>query len=119
MAPIESMPDYVQDSADQIQEAYRFAVANPQTADAIPCYCGCSGLGHTSSYDCFVAGRDEMGLIAFDAHAASCAVCVDIILDTMHLLDEGQSSEEIMTQIESDYARFGPPTIKTEPGASS
>ncbi|MBE2199514.1 MAG: hypothetical protein IAE79_12950 [Anaerolinea sp.] len=40
------MPKDVQRSANKIQGAYQFAVANPEIADAIPCYCGCVGLGH-------------------------------------------------------------------------
>ncbi len=113
MAPIEEMPAYVQQAARKTYEAYQFAVANPEIADAIPCYCGCAGM-HTSSYDCYVAGVDEDGLMQFDNHATYCAICIDITQDTMRLLDEGLSTAEIFTQIEADYARFGPPTVKPE-----
>ena len=78
MAPIEEMPTDVR-SARKIHEAYRFAVANPEVADAVPCYCGCAGMGHASSYDCYVAGVDENGLMQFDDHATYCSICIDIL----------------------------------------
>lgn len=118
MAPLEQMPDEVQRLGNETQEAYRFAAANPDIAGAIPCYCGCAGMGHTSSYDCYVAGQDENGQIKFDDHATYCSICVDITQDTMRLLDEGQSTTQIFAQIEADYARFGPPTVKPELGES-
>lgn len=110
MAPLEEMPDEVQVLSRDAQDAYRFAVANPEVADAVPCYCGCAGIGHTSSYDCYVAGVTEAGVTQFDPHAQTCSLCVDITQDTMRLLDEGKGAAEIFTQIEADYARFGPPT---------
>lgn len=117
MAPLEAMPKEVQRSTPRIQEAYRFAVANPEVTDAIPCYCGCAGM-HSSSYDCYVAGVDEAGVMQFDEHAQTCTICIDITQDTMRMLDEGQSIEAIFAQIEADYARFGPPTVKTAVGES-
>jgi hypothetical protein len=118
MAPLEEMPDFVRKTVRKTQEAYQFSVANPEIADAIPCYCGCFSLGHTSSYDCYVAGKDESGALLFDDHAQYCSICVDITQDTMQLLDEGKSTAEIFTQIEADYARFSPPTVKPEAGES-
>lgn len=119
MAPIEEMPTDVQRAARKIHEAYRFAAANPDIADAIPCYCGCDGMGHTSSYDCYVAGMDEDGVMQFDDHATHCSICIDITQDTMRLLDEGKTTAEIFAQIEADYARFGPPTVKPETEGTS
>ena len=118
MAPMEEMPRNVQRSARKTHEAYRFSVANPEIASAIPCYCGCASMGHTSSYDCYVAGVDEDGQVQFDDHATYCSICIDITQDTMRMLDEGRRMTEIVSQIESDYARFGPPTIKPELGGS-
>ena len=118
MAPLEEMPDRVQDSGWKIRESYQFATANPALTDAIPCYCGCLGLGHTSLYDCYVSEVDEMGVTQFDEHAEFCSICNDITLDTMRMVDEGKSTSAIFTQIEVDYARFGPPTEKLENGES-
>ncbi len=116
MAPLSEMPKEVQQSGRRLQEAYQFAVANPEIADEIPCYCGCAGMGHTSSYDCYVSGRDETGVIQFDPHAQYCSICVDITHDTMRMMDEGKSTADIFAQVEADYAQFGPPTIKPAEG---
>ena len=118
MAPLEEMPDQVQDSGWKIRESYQFATANQELTDVIPCYCGCVGLGHTSLYDCYVSGVDETGETQFDNHAEYCSICNDITLDTMQMVDEGKSTSEIFAQIETDYARFGPPTAKLENGES-
>lgn len=118
MAPLKDMPQDVQSAPVRTQEAYQFAVANPETADAIPCYCGCGGMGHTSSYDCYVAGVDEMGVMQFDNHAQYCSICIDITHDTMRMMDEGRSTAEIFAQIELDYSRFAPPTVKPETSES-
>lgn len=118
MAPLSDMPETVQNGPVRTQEAYRFAVANPQIADEIPCYCGCGGMGHTSSYDCYVAGVDEAGTMQFDVHAEYCSICVDITQDTMRMMDEGKSTAEILAQIEADYSRFAPPTVKPAAGES-
>ena len=99
----------VQQAPPTVQEAYRFAVANPEVTSQIPCYCGCGAMGHTSNYTCFVAD-DRDGQITFDNHALGCSICVDIAQDTMRLLDEGKSVQEIFTYVDNTYARFGPPT---------
>ena len=68
LAPLEEMPDYVQTAAPEVQEAYRFAVANPDLLKQIPCFCGCNSIGHMDNLDCYV---DEFGQInRFDNHAA-------------------------------------------------
>jgi hypothetical protein len=111
MAPLAEMPEMVQAADARTQEAYRFAVANPDAAQDVPCYCGCVGLGHTSSYDCYVAGEDAAGMPIFEPHAASCTVCVDITQDQMRLLDSGTLPEMIRVHMERNYAKFGPPTV--------
>lgn len=119
LAPLAEMSTDVQHASPRIQEAYQFAVANPEVAAEIPCYCGCNGMGHTSLYACYVAGVDETGAVQFDKHAQYCTICIDITHDAMRMMDEGKSTADIFIQIEADYARFGPPTIKPQTGASS
>ena len=109
MATLEGMPEMVQSASLRTQEAYRFAAANPDAARDVPCYCGCVGLGHTSSYDCYVAGSRN-GELEYDLHATNCNVCVDITQDQMRLMDEGTSLESIRAFIDENYARYGPPT---------
>jgi hypothetical protein len=68
LAPLNEMPDYVQEAPREVQEAYRFAVANPDLLAQIPCFCGCNAMGHMNNLDCYV---DEFGQInQFDNHAA-------------------------------------------------
>lgn len=110
MAPLAEMPEMVQNAPVRVHEAYQFAVANPDILQQIPCYCGCGGMGHTSDYSCYVAGEAADGTLTFETHALGCSICVDITQDTMRLLDEGKSVDEIFTYVDNSYSRFGPPT---------
>ena len=107
MASLESMPPEVQDAPLAVQQAYQFAVANPEIMTGIPCYCGCGAVGHTSNYACYVSGTDEQGLIQFDTHALGCSICVDITQDAMHMTSQGKSVTEIRAFVDQTYARYG------------
>jgi len=112
MAPLAEMPDYVQTADPEIQQAYQFAVANPETLEHIPCYCGCNSIGHTSNLECYV---DALGEPAeFDNHGAFCGVCIDITQDVMRLTRDGKELAEIRTYIDDKYSGYGPST-ETEP----
>jgi hypothetical protein len=110
MASLEGMPAEVLAAPVRVQEAYQFAVANPAIAEQVPCYCGCSALGHTSSYGCYVKAVGAAGEIEYDLHAVGCGICVDITEDTMKMLDQGKSPGEIKAYVDKTYARFGPST---------
>ncbi len=111
MASLDDMPAEVLAAPVTVQQAYRFAVANPETLKEIPCYCGCGGMGHTSNYDCYVQDQDSQGAILYDTHAIGCSICVDITLDVMRLQSEGTGLAEIRTYIDDTYARYGPSNI--------
>lgn len=108
MAPLSEMPADVQQSPVTVQQAYQFAVANPEVLQQLPCYCGCGAMGHASNYACYVSGVSADGQVEFDAHALGCSICVDITQDAMRLLDEGKTVPEIRTYVDSTYARYGP-----------
>jgi hypothetical protein len=108
MAPLHAMHADVQAAPVRVQEAYRFAVANPEPMSEIPCYCGCEPLGHKSNYDCYVAGVDASGTVTFDPHALNCQICVDITHDTRRMLGEGRSLPEVYIFVNTSYSRFGP-----------
>lgn len=108
MAPLSDMPADVQAAPVTVQEAYQFAVANPEIVKQMPCYCGCGAMGHTSNYSCYVADVGEEGEVTFDPHALGCSICVDITQDTMRLLRQGQSPAEIRAYVDSTYAKYGP-----------
>jgi hypothetical protein len=105
---MEQMPAEAQSAPVSVQQAYQFAVANPDVLQHIPCYCGCGKMGHTSNYACYVAGTEANGAVKFDSHALGCSICVDITQDTMRLLRQGQSVQEIRTYVDNAYSRYGP-----------
>lgn len=110
MASLEGLPADIQNAPRRVQEAYQFAVANPEAAKAIPCYCGCAALGHTSSYACYVKEVDAAGTITYDLHAIGCGICVDITQDQMKMMRDGRSLAEIKDYIDRAYAKYGPST---------
>ncbi len=112
MAPMSMMPDDVKSAATVTQEAYQFAVANPDILQHIPCYCGCGNMGHTSNYMCYVKSVDAQGNVNFDPHALGCSICVDITQDAMRLLKQGKNVTEIKAYVDKTYSRFGPSNMQ-------
>jgi hypothetical protein len=108
MAPLAEMPVEVQRAPVVVQQAYQFAVANPDVLQQLPCYCGCGPIGHASNYACYVAGADSNGALIYDPHALGCSICVDITQDAMRLLPQGKTVPEIRAYVDSTYARYGP-----------
>jgi len=108
MAPVSTMPQEVQDAPVTVQEAYRFAIANPDLMSQIPCYCGCGSMGHTSNYACYASGTDAEGRVVFDTHALGCSICVDITLDARRLHEQGKAVDEIREYVDDNYSRYGP-----------
>ena len=111
MASMDHMPPEVQSAPVTVQEAYQFNVANPDIMKNIPCYCGCSAIGHTSNYACYVSHVDAQGNITFDNHALGCSICVDITQDVMRMLREGKSPQEARAYIDATYSKYGPSNI--------
>lgn len=70
LAPASALPPELQQTAPQVQEAYRFAIANPDLLSQFPCYCGCGAMGHQSNYDCYVQEVLDDGSIIFEEHAS-------------------------------------------------
>ena len=112
MAPMSQMPNEVRNAPAVTQRAYQFAVANPEVMKQIPCYCGCGAMGHTSNYACYVAEVAADGKITYDPHALGCSICVDITQDTIRLLKQGKSVQEIRATVDSTYSKFGPSNIQ-------
>jgi hypothetical protein len=108
MAPLTDMPMDVQNAPVTVRQAYQFAAANPDVMKQIPCYCGCGKMGHTSNYACYVADVSAEGQITYDPHALGCSICVDITQDTMRLLKQDKSVQEIRAYVDSTYSKFGP-----------
>lgn len=107
LAPLDQMPAEVQEAPLTVQNAYRFAVANPEILKQVPCYCGCNAMGHTSNYSCYVAAVAG-DRVSFDQHATGCGICIDITQDAMRMTAEGKSPQEIKTFVDQAYGRYGP-----------
>jgi len=114
MAPESALPDFARNAPPQVKEAYRFAAANPEVLKAIPCYCGCGAIGHTSNLDCYVKAVRPDGSVEFDNHASGCSTCVDITRDVMRLMREGKDLKTIRSYVDTTYSQYGPAT-NTEP----
>ena len=108
MAPMAQMPPVVQQAPVTVQQAYQFAVANPDLMKHVACYCGCGKIGHKSNYDCYVSGVDSAGKVTFDQHALGCSICVDITQDAMRQLRQGKSMADISSTIDTTFAKYGP-----------
>lgn len=108
MASLDSMPASVQAAPAAVQQAYQYAVANPDVLEHLPCYCGCGAMGHTSNSMCYVSGEDAQGQPIYDEHALGCSICVDITQDAMRLTREGKPLDEIKSYIDLTYAQYGP-----------
>lgn len=95
-----------------VRTSYLFALSDGATLEALPCYCGCVDLRHTSLRSCFL---DDAG--GFDPHAAGCDVCVAETLDARRLHGEKWSLMEIRRQIDDKYGSGGRGTITPLPAA--
>lgn len=69
LAPESALPAFVRGASQTVREAYRFAIANPQALNTIPCYCGCGAVGHTSNLSCYVKQFHRDGTVEYDDHA--------------------------------------------------
>ncbi len=113
LAPISQLREDLQQQPTNVREAYQFALANPDTLSKLPCYCGCTAA-HRNVKECFVREVNSDGTIVWDDMGASCSVCVDIVRDTMRMLQDGKQLAEIRSVVDQTYSSYGPPT-NTEP----
>ena len=51
-------------------DLYRFAAAQPEVLNFMPCMCGCGSLGHVSNRSCYVKA-ESASLVTFTSHAAT------------------------------------------------
>jgi hypothetical protein len=86
---------------------YQAAVANQDLFAQMPCYCGCGmhSIAHHNLKECFVRPDG-----AYESHAASCQICVNIAADVVSLKGQGQSPKDIRQNIDAKYSKYGPST---------
>ena len=70
LAPVSALSSDILQLPSAVQDAYRFALANPDALEVIPCYCGCGSVGHMNNYMCYVQSQSASGQVVFDSHAA-------------------------------------------------
>jgi hypothetical protein len=59
-------PEQFHKASARIQETYRFAVANQDLLQWMPCFCGCGEWGHTSNASCYVQKVRNDGSVLLD-----------------------------------------------------
>ena len=93
---------------DVLKDAHVFTADHPEVASYVPCYCGCGSAGHKNNADCFVKGRDPEGRVTeWEPHGVTCAVCIDIAVDSMKMKNSGASVLAIRKKVQGDYrSRF-------------
>jgi hypothetical protein len=70
LAPASQLPAELRSAPANVQEAYRFAIANQELLSQIPCFCGCVASGHTSNLSCYITEDGQPGgVLQFDNHA--------------------------------------------------
>jgi len=69
--PKGQLPSFAKSGGPKVQEVYRYAVDHGQTLQYIPCFCGCTNIGHRHNGDCYVAARRSDGRITFTSHGAT------------------------------------------------
>jgi len=65
------LPSFADKGGMKVQEAYRYAVDHEATLQYIPCFCGCSKIGHRHNAACYIAERLPGGRVTFTSHAAT------------------------------------------------
>ncbi len=65
------LPSFAKGGSAKVTEVYRYAAANGNTLQYIPCFCGCKNIGHRHNGDCYVTERHRDGRITFNSHSAT------------------------------------------------
>ena len=68
--PLGGLPSFARQKGPKVEEVYRYAAANGETLQYIPCFCGCGKIGHRSNAECYVAERLPNAYITFTSHGS-------------------------------------------------
>jgi hypothetical protein len=109
----QARPDYVKALPSEWQGAYAFALARPDVLQWLPCYCGCSEMGHGSNLDCFFQKRDASGALRFEEHASYCDICVETANLAQAMLRDGKSMVQIRAAVDAQFGGSGAPGTDT------
>ncbi|PWV95188.1 uncharacterized protein with PCYCGC motif [Paenibacillus cellulosilyticus] len=116
-ASLDVLPSFLDGLPEKIVLAYQAAAITRDTLAWIPCYCGCGGsAGHESNLNCFIAEVHEDGSVVWDSHGTGCDVCVDTVLQTVQMKQEGKTVKEIRAAIDDAYrVGYAKPTATPMP----
>ena len=106
-------PDYVRHAHPMVEEAYRYALEQPDVIQWMPCYCGCAALEHRSNLDCFFRSRMAGGAVGFEEHASYCDICIETALLAKQRLAEGRSLAEVRAEVDARWGGGGVPGTDT------
>ena len=101
----------------QTQEAYAYALYQPQVIKWMPCYCGCGGMGHRSNLDCYLKPGQAGRRTVFEEHASYCDICVKTTLLAKRMFAEGRSLLEIRMAVDQTFGGAAPGTPTDLPPA--
>lgn len=106
-------PDYVSSLPASGQAAYAFALARPDVLQWLPCYCGCTGMGHRSNLDCFFQRREVKGTYQYEEHASYCDICVKTANMASEMLNDGQTMVQVRAAVDSTFGGGAAPGTDT------
>lgn len=116
-ASLDVLPSFLDRLSEKVVLAYQASAITRDTLAWIPCYCGCGGsAGHESNLNCFIAEVNEDGSVVWDDHGTRCDVCVNTVLQTVQMKQEGKTIKEIRTAIDDAYrVGYAKPTATPMP----
>lgn len=104
-ASADTLPKFLDAQPEQIRIVYAASAKAAELLSTMPCYCGCmESVGHKSNLNCFIHEMREDGSVIWDDHGTRCGVCLQIAAESISMMAEGKSPEEIRQTIEDMYA---------------
>lgn len=101
---IATLPTFLDNQHELIQQAYRVAADHKDLLDWIPCYCGCGEVAsHKNNKNCFIKEVMEDGTVVWDDHGTRCNICIETAVLSAKMQQEGKSAKEIRAWIDENY----------------
>ncbi|WP_181347287.1 PCYCGC motif-containing (lipo)protein [Thalassobacillus sp. CUG 92003] len=114
-ASTEVLPSFLEGKSEDMQAIYQASAEHEALLTKMPCYCGCGeSAGHKSNYNCFVDERSDEEVV-WDDHGTKCGVCLEIAAQAVLDYRDGESIEDIRSDIEKTYQEdYAEPTPTPE-----
>ena len=69
--PRGQLPDFARAGGSKVEEAYRYALEQGDALESIPCFCGCTNIGHRHNRDCYIKSFNRDGTVTWTSHSAT------------------------------------------------